>query len=163
MVKYILGLFTLLILVGCGADNQEIDNLKKSENILKKQLEQQAIKLNGLNTKVQALEDNMKRLKLNNTQLHQLIEKIRKTVHTAPTRDTNRAKASESDTALRKAQNRKMVFQLIRGMSNTRKPAEIAGMLNQRKLMDQNNQPWTAASVDLYMRKNTLGPYSAKK
>jgi predicted HTH transcriptional regulator len=165
-------LFITFILVGCGDSSKEIEDLQKSESFLQKQLKQQAIQITELTSKLDAQDKKMKevdysieRLNQKSNQLHNLMEKVRKKAYAPQNQNTapEMTEAQRSRKALINAQQRKMVHQLVRGMATTRKPEEIANMLNLRKLKDHNNQEWTKQSVDLYMRKNSFGPYAKKR
>jgi len=158
-----------LFTIGCGgSSNEDIEGLQKSQKFFEKQLKQQAIQISELKTQLEnsnkktlSLENDFKKLKLTNTQLFQMIERVRKqSVQQKPQATSQNNKANA---ALLVAQQRKMVYTMVRGMSNTRKAEDIANMLNQRNLKDNNKQAWTAQSVNAYMRKNSLGSYAQNK
>jgi septal ring factor EnvC (AmiA/AmiB activator) len=171
-MKYFIVLFlSPLLIIGCGGDSsKQVEDLQKSQGFQKKQLEQHAIQLSEMksviedsNNKITTLESNYKKLKLTNTQLHQMIERIRKKSSQQSLPSNVQSTTSRANPALMAAQQRKIIFQIVKSLSNSRKPDAIAHILNQRKLMDSNKQTWTAQSVNLYMRKNSLGSYAQNK
>lgn len=147
MKKYILLLFTLF-LIGCGADSKQVEELKASNEILKKQLEEQA-KI------VAQLDGRVKKLQSTQAQFHKMIENMRRG---SQNQKVNQMKAQQQvqQQKVRKADMRKQAHHMMRSLSRSRKPEQIAEMLNQRKILDLNGKSWTKQSVYDYQIKTGM-------